>query len=62
MENLKKARQRLQQYPSFIAKCSASASKYAICVTRDLNVKHNVCEKEFLEFKECMRNAQRALK
>lgn len=58
MENLKRARQRLQQYPTLIAKCSTSASKYAICVTRDLNVKHNACEKEFLEFKECMKKAQ----
>lgn len=62
MENIKKARQRLQQYPALIAKCSASASKYAICVTRDLNVKHNVCEKEFLEFKECLKKAQSTLK
>lgn len=58
MENIKKARQRLQQYPALIAKCSASASKYAICVTRDLNVQHNACEKEFREFKECLKKAQ----
>lgn len=59
MENLKKARQRLQQYPTLIAKCSAPATKYAICVTRDLNVKQNVCEKEFFEFKECLMKAQK---
>lgn len=57
MENLKRARQRLQQYPTLIAKCSASASKYAACVTRDLNVKQNICEKEFLEFKQCLKEA-----
>lgn len=62
MENIKKARQRLQQYPALIAKCSASASKYAICVTRDLNVKHNACEKEFSEFKECMKKEAQKLK
>lgn len=62
MENLKKARQHLKQYPTLLATCSASASKYAICVTRDLNVKHNICEKEFLEFKECFKKAQSKLK
>lgn len=57
MENLKRARQRLQQYPTLIAKCSSSASKYAACVTRDLNVKQNICEKEFVEFKKCLTEA-----
>lgn len=57
MENLKRARQRLQQYPTLIAKCSASASTYAACVTRDLNVKQNICEKEFLAFKQCLKEA-----
>lgn len=57
MENLKRARQRLQQYPTLIAKCSVSASAYAACVTRDLNVKQNICEKEFLEFKKCLKES-----
>lgn len=57
MENLKRARQRLQQYPALIAKCSVSASIYAACVTRDLNVKQNICEKEFFEFKLCLNEA-----
>lgn len=60
MENLKRARQRLQQYPALIAKCSTSASKYAACVTRDLNVKQNVCEKEFAEFKKCLTEAAKS--
>lgn len=57
MEGIKRARQHIQNYPALIAKCSVSASKYAICVTRDLDVKHNVCEKEFLEFKKCLKDA-----
>lgn len=57
MEHLKRARHRLQQYPTIIAQCSTSATKYAACVTRDLNVKHNICEKEFLEFKQCLQEA-----
>lgn len=57
MESIKRARQRLQQYPTLITKCSVSASKYAACVTRDLNVKQNICEKEFLEFKQCLKEA-----
>lgn len=59
MESLKKARQRLQKYPASIAHCSEPAKKYAICVTRDFNVKQNACEKEFLEFKKCFRAAAR---
>lgn len=57
MENIKRARQRLQKYSTFIAKCSHSASIYAACVTRDLNVKQNICEKEFVEFKNCLNEA-----
>lgn len=57
MENLKRARQRLQQTPALIAQCSAAATKYAICVSRDLNVKHLACEKEFAEFKQCLKEA-----
>ncbi|XP_031626132.1 uncharacterized protein LOC116342593 [Contarinia nasturtii] len=57
MENIKRARQRLQNYPSLLAKCSASAALYATCVTRDLNVKQNICEKEFIEFKRCLNEA-----
>lgn len=57
MENLKRARQRLQNYPTLLAKCSKSAAVYAACVTRDLNVKQNICEKEFIEFKQCLNEA-----
>lgn len=54
MESVKRAKARLQSYPIIIAKCSASASKYATCVTRDLNVTYNLCENEFNEFKKCL--------
>lgn len=57
MENIKRVRQQLQNYPAFLAKCSTSASMYAVCVTRDLNVKQNICEKEFSELKKCMNEA-----
>lgn len=57
MENIKRARQRIQQYPAFIAKCAEPAKKYAACVTRDLNVTKNICEKEFIEFKQCVQAA-----
>lgn len=57
MENLKRARQRIQQYPALLAKCAPAAKSYAACVTRDLNVNHNVCEKEFIEFKKCIEQA-----
>lgn len=57
MENLKRARHQLQQTPTLIALCSTAATKYAICVTRDLNVKHLACDKEFAEFKQCLKEA-----
>lgn len=57
MENIKQARQRLQKYTILLAKCSTSASFYAACVTRDLNVKQNICEKEFFDFKKCLNEA-----
>lgn len=57
MENLKRAKDRLHKYPMLLARCSTAASKYAVCVTRDLNVGHSVCENEFNEFKRCLKYA-----
>lgn len=54
MESVRKANQRLKQYPILLGKCSESAAVYAACVTRDLNIKHRACEKEFVEFKKCL--------
>lgn len=57
MENIKRAKDRLRSYPMLIGRCSAAAGKYAACVTRDLNVNHNVCEIEFNVFKRCLTEA-----
>lgn len=57
MESVKRARTRLRSYPAHIAKCSIQAKAYAVCVTRDLNVTHNACAKEFADFKLCLREA-----
>lgn len=55
MESVRKANQRLKQYPVLLGKCSESAAVYAACVTRDLNVSHRACDKEFSDFKKCLR-------
>lgn len=57
MENIKRARQRLRNYPAQLAKCSVPAKAYAVCVTRDFNVTHLACAKEFNEFQQCLRAA-----
>lgn len=57
MESVKKANVRLRNYPILLVKCSKSAKAYAECVTKDLNVNHKICEKEFIEFKQCLRKA-----
>ncbi|XP_058117368.1 uncharacterized protein LOC131287283 [Anopheles ziemanni] len=57
MESVKRANQRLRNYPLLMAKCSVAAASYATCVTTDLNVTHRSCDKEFHAFKECMRKA-----
>lgn len=54
MESVKRAKLRLQKYPSLIARCSSNASAYAACVTRNLNVTKDVCANEFNEFKKCL--------
>lgn len=55
MEAVRKARQRLSNYPTLLAKCSVQGAAYAACVTQDFNVKQGACEKEFTAFKECLK-------
>ncbi|XP_055621806.1 NADH dehydrogenase [ubiquinone] 1 alpha subcomplex assembly factor 8 [Toxorhynchites rutilus septentrionalis] len=62
MESVKKANQRLKNYPALLAKCSVPAAAYAACVTTDLNVSHKMCEKEFQLFKECLQKAASEMK
>lgn len=54
MESVRKAKERLSKYPVLLAKCSVTAATYAACVTKDLNVKQNACDKEFQQFKKCL--------
>lgn len=62
MESVRKAKDRLQKYPILLAKCSSSATAYATCVTRDLNVKMGGCDKEFQLFKQCLMEQAKAMK
>lgn len=62
MDSVRKAKSRFRQYPVLLAKCSESAAIYAACVTRDLNVNHKVCDKEFTEFKRCLQKAASDMK
>lgn len=55
MENLKRTNVKLRDYSSLLAICSKPAALYAACVTADLSVKHNACENEFNEFKNCLK-------
>lgn len=57
MESVKKANQRFRRYPALLAKCSEAAATYAACVTRDLNVTHKFCEKEYQQFIKCIQKA-----
>lgn len=61
MESVRKAKDRFKKYPVLLAKCSTSASAYAACVTRDLNVKQHACEKEFQLFKKCLVEQAKAI-
>lgn len=54
MESVRKAKERLSKYPILLAKCSVSASTYAACVTKDINIKQHGCDKEFQEFRKCL--------
>lgn len=62
MESVKKAKQRLRNYPVLIGKCAGPASSYAVCVTRDLDVQKLACDKEFQVFKKCLVDAAKHLK
>lgn len=62
MESVRKAKERLSKYPIVLAKCSISATAYAACVTKDLNVKQHACNKEFQEFKKCLIEQAKQLK
>lgn len=57
MESVRKARQRMSNYPTLLAKCSVQGAAYAACVTQDFNVKQGACEKEFVTFKQCLKKA-----
>lgn len=62
MESVRRANNRLRNYPIYLAKCSESAALYAACVTRDLNVERGICEKEFVVFKQCVQKAASDMK
>lgn len=62
MESVRKANNRLRSYPILLAKCADSASAYAACVARDINVQHNICEAEFKQFLTCIRKNAAELK
>ena len=62
MESVRKANQRLRNYPLLLGKCSDKAAVYAVCVTADFNVKHKDCDKEFQEFKTCLQKAAAEMK
>lgn len=55
MESLKRTNVKIRNYSGLIGKCSTQAVTYARCVTVDLSVKPNACEKEFNEFKNCLK-------
>lgn len=62
MDSVKKANQRLRNYPLLLGKCSVTAAAYAVCVTTDLNVSHKSCDKEFQLFKQCLQKAASEMK
>ncbi|XP_067627637.1 uncharacterized protein [Eurosta solidaginis] len=62
MESVRKAKQRLRNYPLLLGKCADKAAIYAACVTRDLNVQHLICDKEFEEFNACLQKAAKEMK
>lgn len=62
MESVRKAKQRLRNYPILLGKCAESAKVYAVCASRDLNLQHKSCDKEFQQFKQCLEKAAREMK
>lgn len=53
---------RLRHYPAVAARCAESGAIYAACVTRDLNVEHKSCDREFVAFKQCIQKAAAEMK
>ncbi|XP_052843219.1 uncharacterized protein LOC128256726 [Drosophila gunungcola] len=62
MESVRKANQRLRNYPVLLTKCADKATAYAVCVSRDLNVQHKICDTEFKEFLNCIRKSALEMK
>lgn len=62
MEAVKKANQRMRNYPLVLSKCAKSGAAYAACVTKDFNVAHKACDKEFVIFQECLKKAAMEMK
>lgn len=62
MESVRKAHQRMRNYPILLGKCAESAKVYAACVSRDLDIKHLACDKEFQLFKKCLQQAAKDMK
>ncbi|XP_033250911.1 uncharacterized protein LOC117189939 [Drosophila miranda] len=62
MESVRKANQRLRNYPILLTKCADKASAYAICVSRDPNVQHKICDAEFKKLLSCIRKSAMELK
>lgn len=62
MESARKAHQRLKTYPILVARCSQSATAYAACITRDLDVQKHACDKEFKIFKKCVAEVAKSMK
>lgn len=54
MEAVKKAKERLKQYPTLMIRCQESASRYAFCVVEKSNLEKNACAAEFNELKKCL--------
>lgn len=54
MEAVKKAKERLKQYPALMIRCQESASRYAFCVVEKSNLEKNACAAEFNELKKCL--------
>ena len=58
MESVKKAKQRLGLYPTWIASCSPEATVYAKCVAKYMGgVSKGQCEAEFVAFRQCVSKA-----
>lgn len=62
MESVRKAKQRLRQYPTLVAKCSKEATDYATCVLKANQIQINACKEEFGRFKRCLQKSAVGLK